>query len=83
MAVLPIACGGGGSNDGGGSQGNNRSVAAPPQVIATAGPNVQTIYVNGGPTASILPASGGYIYPNAAFTSVTVCAPGTSNCQTI
>ena len=74
--TLPLGCGGG-------SQDNNRSVAAPPQVIATAGPNVQTIYVNGGPTSSIPPANGGYVYPNAAFTSVTVCAPGTSNCQTI
>jgi hypothetical protein len=42
--------------------------------------NVQPIVVNGGPTAD---SSSGYIYPNAAFTSVTVCVPGTSNCQTI
>ncbi|MGA3207045.1 MAG: DUF3443 family protein [Syntrophales bacterium] len=43
-------------------------------------PNVLPITVNGGPTAAI---NGGYIYPNAAFTSVTICVHGTSNCQTI
>jgi hypothetical protein len=37
---------------------------------------VQSIAVNGGPVA-------GQIYPDAAFTSVTVCVPGTSNCQTV
>jgi hypothetical protein len=36
--------------------------------------NIQPIVVNGGPTAD---------YSNAAFISVTVCVPGTSNCQTI
>lgn len=38
--------------------------------------NVQPIAVNGGPVA-------GQLYPNGAFTSVTVCAPGSSNCQTV
>ena len=43
--------------------------------------NVQPIAVNGGPTAD---SSSGHTYPNVAFTSVTVCVPGTSNyCQTI
>ncbi|HEY2906790.1 MAG TPA: DUF3443 domain-containing protein [Vicinamibacterales bacterium] len=36
--------------------------------------NVQTIVVNAGPTNT---------YFNGAFTSVTVCAPGSSSCQTI
>jgi hypothetical protein len=40
------------------------------------GNNVQAIAVDGGPAP-------GQIYPNGAFTSVTVCAPGSSNCQTI
>jgi hypothetical protein len=35
--------------------------------------NVQVITVDGGPAN----------FPNLAFTSVTVCAPGSSNCQTI
>jgi hypothetical protein len=38
--------------------------------------NVQAIAVNGGPVA-------GQLYPNGAFTSVTVCAPSSSTCQTV
>ncbi len=38
--------------------------------------NVQPISVDGGPVA-------GSIYPNGAFTSVTICVPGTNTCQTI
>ena len=41
-----------------------------------AGPNVAAISVNGGPVP-------GFSYLNGAFTSVTVCAPGSSDCQTI
>jgi hypothetical protein len=68
MWVLFTECGGGGS--GGGS---NTKVSS--------AENVQPIVVNGGPTAD---SSSGNTYPNAAFTSVTVCVPGTtSNCQTI
>ncbi len=42
--------------------------------ISTSGTNVQPIAVNGGPTNE---------YANGVFTSVTVCVPSTSNCQTI
>ncbi len=66
--VLLAGCGGGG--DGSNSTQSN----------ATSGENVQSIAVDGGPTAG---SDTGYFYPNAAFTSVTVCIPGTSNCQTI
>jgi len=38
--------------------------------------NVQPIHVDGGP----VPNS---IYPNGAFTDVTLCEPGTNTCQTI
>jgi hypothetical protein len=38
------------------------------------GPNVAAVVVNGGP-------AGGYV--NGLFTTVNVCAPGTSNCQQI
>lgn len=41
-----------------------------------AGPNVAMLYVNGGSVP-------GQVYPNQAFTSVTVCNPGTNTCQTI
>jgi hypothetical protein len=43
-----------------------------------AGSNVAPVSVNGGPFASTIG-----IYPNGAFTSVTVCVPGTATCQTI
>jgi len=69
MWVLFTECGGGGS--GGGSN-----------TTVNSAENVQPIVVNGGPIAA--DSSSNIIYPNAAFTSVTVCVPGTSNyCQTI
>jgi hypothetical protein len=57
----------------GGSGGGSNTAADSPQ-------NIHPIVVNGGPTAD---SSSSYIYPNAAFTSVTICVPGTSTCQTI
>ncbi|HET9407710.1 MAG TPA: DUF3443 domain-containing protein [Candidatus Sulfotelmatobacter sp.] len=42
--------------------------------LPASGPNVQAISVNLGPAGDLA---------NGVFTSVTVCAPGTSNCQTI
>jgi hypothetical protein len=42
--------------------------------VATSGPNVLPISVNGGPTND---------GTDTAFTSVTVCVPNTSSCQTI
>ncbi len=42
-----------------------------------AGPNVTAVSVDGGPVPN-------QIYPNAAFTSVTICAPGSLGaCQTV
>ena len=52
------------------------SPSLPPQVIVVSGSNVLPINVNVGP-APENPAD------NIAYTSVTVCVPGTSNCQTI
>src|SRR5258708_37366610 len=43
-------------------------------VITTSGQNVAPIVVNAGPANN---------YANGAFTSVTLCVPGTSTCQTI
>lgn len=43
-------------------------------VIVPSGQNVAAITVDGGPLAD---------YPDAAFAAVTVCAPGTSTCQSI
>jgi len=52
----------------GGSSNSNTQTPPPP------GSNVQSITVNAGPAGN---------YANGAFTSVTVCAPGTATCQTI
>jgi hypothetical protein len=68
MIMVLAGCGGGG---GSGSPGP--SVAGPP----VAGSNVLTITVNG----SL--CSGNPTYANEPCVSVTICAPGTNNCQTI
>jgi hypothetical protein len=47
---------------------------SPANTIASSGANVTPISVNGGPLGN---------YADAAFASVTVCVPGTSNCQPI
>jgi hypothetical protein len=66
--AVTIGCGGG-----------SNTTPLPPVVTATQ--NTQPIVVNGGPPAAIN-ASG--IYANGAFTSVTVCVPGsTTSCQSI
>lgn len=44
------------------------------QVVTSSGSNVATISVNGGPTGN---------FANGGFVSLTVCVPGSSNCQTI
>jgi len=70
-----VGCGGGSSTPSGvpGGSGSGGSGGASANVLAIA--------VDGGPTAT---QPGGFIVPNAAFASATVCAPGsTSNCVTI
>jgi hypothetical protein len=57
---------------GGGSSGSTPVGVVPPGGTG----NVQAIAVDGGPVS-------GVIYPNGAFTSVTICNPGTATCQTI
>jgi hypothetical protein len=54
----------------GGSSGSSTPTPTP----TPTGSNVQAIAVNAGPAGN---------YANGAFTSVTVCVPGTSTCQTI
>src|ERR1700691_2288113 len=57
-----------------GCGGSSSSSSSPPNTIAPSTTNVATISVSGGPLDD---------YPDAAFASVTLCVPGTSNCQTI
>lgn len=54
---------------GGGSHANTVT-----NTVVASGNNVQPIVVNSGPTGN---------YANGVFTSVTVCVPSTTNCQTI
>jgi hypothetical protein len=67
LATFCAACGGGGS-------GESSSGVVLPTPTPTSGSNVQPINVNLGPEGD---------YVNGVFTSVTVCIPGTSNCQTV
>jgi hypothetical protein len=54
--------------------GGHSSSPPAPVVPPPTGSNVQAITVNAGPAGN---------YANGAFTSVTVCTPGTTNCQAI
>ncbi len=54
--------------------GSSSSGSTPANTITSTGANVASISVNGGPAGN---------YPDASFTTVTVCVPGTSTCQTI
>jgi hypothetical protein len=67
LAGVLCACGGGG----GGSSSPSPSVSTPPPAAAS---NVQPVSVNLGPEGN---------YVNGLFTSVTLCIPGTSSCQTV
>jgi len=57
-----------------GCGGGSSKTAKSPVVITTTGQNVASITVNSGPAGN---------YVNGAFTSVTVCVPGSSTCQTV
>lgn len=71
-ALMSIqGCGGGGG--GGGDASTPATATATTNTVALTGSNVQPISVNAG--------LGGTV--NLAFTSITLCAPGSSNCQTI
>jgi hypothetical protein len=68
LTALIVACGGGGGGGSGGGGNNVPIEPTPPNED-----NVQAITVNGGPRHTV----------NLAYTSVTVCVPSTSQCQTI
>ncbi|MFT3929106.1 MAG: DUF3443 family protein [Spongiibacteraceae bacterium] len=68
LSLCLTACGGGG-----GGGGDSTQVFTSTTTTTTTGENTHPITVNGGPLG----------IPNLAFTSVTVCVPNTSQCQTI
>jgi len=72
--LLLSACGGGGS----GSSTPASTSVTPPTTLS----NFATVTVDAGPPALDV-GPNAYIQANVAYVSVTLCAPGTPNCQTI
>ncbi|RKF46592.1 DUF3443 domain-containing protein [Paraburkholderia fungorum] len=83
LALLVSACGGGG----GGSSGSGSAANSSGTTSLSAGPTV----TNTSPAPQVIAAnavrvtvdSGVSNVPNMPFVSITICAPGTSQCQTI
>jgi Protein of unknown function (DUF3443) len=79
--IFLAACGGGVGllNGNGGSSSGGGGSSGSGQTIASAGPNVVAVTVDGGPAG----VQAGTVF-NIPYVSVTICAPGsTTNCQTI
>ncbi len=74
ILILAVAAGCGGGGSGGGSSSSSSAGTPPP---APAANNVLLVTVNGS-----LCSNSPFIV-NKACVSVTVCTPGTTNCQTI
>jgi len=75
VALLMAGCSGGG---GGGGSSSGGTTVAPPALN-----NYVSVTVDQGPP-SITTGPNAYVSDNVAYTSVTICAPGsTTNCQTI
>lgn len=77
VSLCVTACGGGGGGSGGSSTTANSS--SPTQTTNTS-PPAQTLAAN---VAAVTVDAGVNGVPNMPFVSVTVCAPGTTQCQTI
>jgi len=78
--ILAGGCGGGGGSGGGsGSQGSGGSGGNPPPTAT----NVLSVIADAGPTDPANSSAGPIQTVNTPFVSVTICAPGTANCQTI
>ncbi|AXL48984.1 hypothetical protein DSC91_000610 [Paraburkholderia caffeinilytica] len=82
LALLVSACGGGGGGSGGsGSSASSgtTSLSAGPTVTNTS-PSPQVVAAN---AVRVTVDAGVSNVPNMPFVSITICAPGTSQCQTI
>ncbi|MFM0030298.1 DUF3443 domain-containing protein [Paraburkholderia madseniana] len=82
LALLVSACGGGGGGSGGSgssSSSGTTSLSAGPTVTNTS-PSPQVVAAN---AVRVTVDSGVSNVPNMPFVSITICAPGTSQCQTI
>ncbi|MBN3802085.1 DUF3443 domain-containing protein [Paraburkholderia sp. Ac-20336] len=85
-ALIVSACGGGGGGSGGASStansansGNSTASSSSPTVTNTS-PAPQVLAAN---AVRVTVDSGVSNVPNMPFVSITICAPGTSDCQTI
>lgn len=76
LALLVTACGGGG---GGGSSSTSTS-ASSGSTVTNISPSPQVLAAN---AVQVTVDSGVSNVPNMPFVSITICAPGTSQCQTI
>ncbi|MFL9956631.1 DUF3443 domain-containing protein [Paraburkholderia nemoris] len=81
LALLVSACGGGGGGGGSGSSSSSgtTSLSAGPTVTNTS-PSPQVVAAN---AVRVTVDAGVSNVPNMPFVSITICAPGTSQCQTI
>jgi len=80
VLLLLAACGGGGGGGGGGSSSSGSTGTTPPPATLT---NFVSMIVDNGP-AALNTGPDAYTSDDAAFVTVTICAPGsTTNCQTI
>ena len=80
LALLVAACGGGGG--GGSSSAGSGAGSTTTSTPAPALTNLATLTVDAGPSG-LNSGPDGYIQADVAYVSITLCAPGTSNCQTI
>ena len=88
FALLLVACGGGGgggSGTAGSSAGTSASNASTPdsppaQTVSNSSPPTQALAAN---VVAVTVDAGVTDVPNMPFVSVTICAPGTTQCQTI
>lgn len=81
LCVLLAGCGGGGGGGGSATSSSSSTPTSTPTATPTPTPtpaptptNVMSMTVDHGPYSN---------YVDGGFTSVTICTPGTSNCQTI
>ena len=77
--LLLSACGGGGGGSTSGGSGTGAGSPPPPPPALT---NLATLTVDTGPSG-LDTGPNGYLQYNVAYVSVTLCAPGTTTCQTI
>jgi hypothetical protein len=75
--LLLSACGGGGSSSSSGSGGTTGGGGTTQTITPPGPPNVEKIYVDGGPPALTSAAV------NTPYVTIQVCVPNTSTCQTI